>query len=100
VTHHRRGLRRLLRNDDLLEAIERDWKTAALDDKRVAMLEYALKLTNTPWAMTKEDVAALREVGFSDRDVFDIVEVTSYYAYVNRIADGLGVQLETWLPGG
>lgn len=62
------------------------------------MLEYALKLTETPWAMTSQDVSALRKVGFSDRDVLDIVEVTSYYAYVNRISDGLGVQLESWLP--
>lgn len=55
-------------------------------------------LTKTPWAMTSEDVSALREAGFSDRDVLDIVEVTFYYAYVNRISDGLGVRLESWLP--
>ena len=41
---------------------------------------------------------ALRSAGFSDRDVLDICEVVSYYAYANRIADGLGITLETWLP--
>ena len=40
----------------------------------------------------------LRVAGFSDRDVLDIVEVTAYYAYANRIADGLGVNPEGWLP--
>ena len=40
----------------------------------------------------------LRDAGFSDRDILDICEVAGYYAYVNRIADGLGVGLETWLP--
>ena len=44
------------------------------------------------------DVEALRAVGFSDRDILDICEVTSYYAYVNRIADGLGVTVEDWYP--
>ncbi len=55
------------------------------------------KLTRTPAAMRADDVKALREVGFSDADVLHIAEVTSYYAYVNRIADGLGVDLEPWI---
>lgn len=62
------------------------------------MLTYAVKLTVTPGAMVADDVAALRAVGFTDRDVLDIVEVVGYYAYVNRVADGLGVQTESWIP--
>ena len=62
------------------------------------MLTFAVKLTKTPGAMEDADVDALRSAGFSDRDILDIVEVTSYYAYVNRIADGLGIQTETWIP--
>jgi uncharacterized protein YciW len=46
--------------------------------------------------MTSNDVEQLRAVGFSDRDILDIAEVTAYYAYANRIADGLGVELEPW----
>lgn len=61
------------------------------------MLRYSLKLTETPWDMVEQDVAALRDAGFSDRDILDIAEVVSYYAYVNRIADGLGVPLEDWI---
>lgn len=61
------------------------------------MLRYSLKLTRTPWDMLEADVADLRSEGFSDRDILDIVEVVSYYAYVNRIADGLGVDLEDWI---
>lgn len=78
--------------------VERDWRTAGLDPKRIAMLEYAEKLTLRPSEMTREDVDALREAGFSDEDVLHICEVTAYYAYVNRIADGLGVELEPWIP--
>ena len=62
------------------------------------MLTYAVKLTQAPGEMTAADVEALRAVGFSDRDVLDIVEVTAYYAYANRIAVGLGVDPEGWLP--
>ena len=96
--HHRRGLRRLLKDDDLLDQIETDWTTSGITPKRIAMLTYALKLTKEPWTVEEADVAALRTAGFSDRDILDICEVTSYYAYVNRIADGLGVTLESWLP--
>jgi uncharacterized peroxidase-related enzyme len=61
------------------------------------MLEYTEKLTRTPEAMEEADVSRLRAAGFSDRDILDIAEVVGYYAYVNRIADGLGVSIETWL---
>ncbi len=62
------------------------------------MLTYSFKLTCTPGEMVEADVEALRAVGFSDRDVHDICEATAYYAYVNRIADGLGVAVEDWYP--
>jgi len=97
VTHHRRGLRRLLKDDDLLARVEGDWATAGLDDRRVAMLRFADLLTRTPGATSPADVEALHDVGFTDRDVLDIVEVIAYYAYANRIADGLGITLEPWV---
>ena len=61
------------------------------------MLIYATKLTHTPSQMTSSDVDQSRAVEFTDRDVLDIAEVTAYYAYANRIADGLGVPSETWI---
>ena len=59
------------------------------------MLDYAVKLTREPWTMVREDVEALRQVGFDDRGILDINQVTGYFAYVNRLADGLGVELES-----
>ena len=88
MTHHRRGLRRLLRDDDLADAIEADWRTAPLSDRRRAMLDFAVRLTTEP----------VRAEGLTDRDVLDLVEVTAYYAYANRIADGLGLTTEPWIP--
>ena len=58
------------------------------------MCEYVEKLTLRPWDMIAADITALREAGFSDSAILDINQVTSYYAYVNRLADGLGVELE------
>ncbi len=100
MAHHRRGLRRLLKDDELLARVERDWRKAGLDERRVAILEYATKLTLQPGQMVADDVASLRECGLSDRDILDVCEVTAYYAYVNRIADGLGVGLEDGFPDG
>ncbi len=81
-----------------MAAVEHDWTTAPLSSKRMAMLRFAVKLTETPAATSDADVEALREAGFSDRDILDIVEVVGYYAYANRIADGLGLQIEDWIP--
>ncbi len=58
------------------------------------MLDYAAKLTREPWATQEEDVAALREAGFEDAAILDINQVAAYFAFVNRLADGLGVELE------
>lgn len=92
--HHGRGLRRLLRDDALAERVEADFESAGLGPRRLAMLRYAAKLTREPASMRASDVEALRAVGFGDADILGIVEVSAYYAYVNRLVDGLGVQLE------
>jgi len=58
------------------------------------MLDYAEKLTLTPSAVGQDDVDGLRQAGFSDADILDMAQVTAYFAFVNRIAEGLGVELE------
>lgn len=58
------------------------------------MLHYAELLTVRPAAVRDEDIDALRTAGFSDTAILDICQVVSYYNYVNRLADGLGVELE------
>ncbi len=58
------------------------------------MLDYAVGLTRDPGASTAGDAEALRAAGFDDRAILDICQITAYYNYVNRLADGLGVELE------
>lgn len=59
-----------------------------------ALCAYAEKLTLTPQAMTEEDVQALRAAGWSDPEIHDACQVVAYFNYVNRLADGLGVDAE------
>lgn len=64
-----------------------------------ALCDYALKLTVTPAAMADDDLLPLRAEGLDDRAIVDANQVVSYFNYVNRVADGLGVELEeSWPP--
>lgn len=63
------------------------------------MLAYAVKLTVAPHAIGQKDVERLKAVGFDDTAILDICQVVSYYNYVNRLADGLGVELEDFWEG-
>ena len=58
------------------------------------MLDYAVQLTLRPSKMLRADVENLREAGLGDAEILDVCQVTSYYNYVNRLADGLGVERE------
>ena len=78
----------------MVEQLATDWRQANLSEKQRAMLAYAEKLTLTPWDMNIDDVNALKAAGFAERDILDINQITGYFAYVNRLADGLGVPLE------
>jgi len=71
-----------------------DYRQADLQAADLAMLNYAVKLTRSPADMIEADVSSLRTGGFDDRGIHDICAITAYYAFVNRMADGLGVELE------
>ena len=84
----------MLRDDALLERVESDWRAAGLEPERTVMLDYVEKLTLAPASVERSDVEALIAAGFTDADVLGICETAAYYAYANRIADGLGIELE------
>ena len=79
----------------LVKQLAEDYTRAPLPPAERAMLDYAAKLTREPWTMSQADVEHLHVQGWSDAAILDMNIVASYYAYVNRIADGLGVELET-----
>ena len=84
-------------SDDFVERIAREWRSAGLDSANVALCEYAEGLSTTPALMGPEWVERLRAAGFDDRAIHDATQVISYFNYINRIADGLGVDRETWI---
>lgn len=75
-----------------------DWTRAPLGSADRALLTFAVKLTAAPATMTEDDVSGLRAEGFDDRAVSDAVQIVSYFNYINRVADGLGVDLEDGMP--
>jgi len=77
-----------------VESLTDDYRNADLTTRHRAMLDYAWKLTRTPAAMSERDVEVLRAAGFDDAAIHDVAQVTSYFNYINRIADGLGVEPE------
>ena len=76
----------------MAEFIQNDWRKADLSDAQRAMLEYSEKLTLTPAMMEEKDVQALRDAGWTDRDVLDIASACAYFNFRVRIVDGLGLE--------
>ncbi len=74
--------------------MKEDFTQAKLSIADRRMLNFAVALTNAPASCREDDVKALREVGFSDIAIHDIVQVTALFNYYNRLADGLGIDPE------
>ena len=79
---------------EFVDAFLADWRGAGVEPAVLALLVYAEKLTVTPGAMGSEDVGLLRDAGWSDRAILEANLVVAYFAYANRITNGLGVALE------
>ncbi|MCP1199264.1 peroxidase-related enzyme [Notoacmeibacter sp. MSK16QG-6] len=86
LTAHGAALRQLTGDPALAETITQNWRAADLPHRQKAMLAFAEKLSVTPAAMEEADRQALRDAGFSERDIFDIASVTGFYAMSNRLA--------------
>ena len=84
--------------DALVHAVATDWRKAGLSAREQALCAFAVKLTRDQRAMTAEDCDRLRSHGLDDRAVHDAVQVVAYFNYITRVADGLGVEPETFLP--
>ena len=75
-----------------------DYTQATLTEVDLALCDYATKLTAAPSSVRRTDVDRLRDAGLSDRAIADAAQTIAYFNYINRIADGLGVDLEDGMP--
>ena len=95
VEHHSAGLKRLFNNEDrsalFFDTIERDDLKSFFDAKYLAGIKYAKKLTLSLRKVNETDIKLLQQVEFTDGEILEINQVTSYFNYVNRSVLGLGV---------
>lgn len=79
---------------EVADSVREDWRSAGLDRSTTALLEYGEQLTSSADSVGAADVERLRDAGWNDRAIHDAAQVVSYFNYINRIADGLGVDPE------
>ena len=77
-----------------MEALERDYTTAPITAQDRVMVDYVVKLTKDATKVSKDDHARLRAAGFEDRAILQITLIASWFNYINRVADALGVGRE------
>lgn len=75
----------------MVEALRQDYTKAIISEQDRAMLDYVVKLTKDATKCSPEDHKRLREVGFDDRGILQITLIASWFNYINRVADSLGV---------
>lgn len=94
MRHHGEALRAHTQDDHLIQALERNPSAAPLDERCRALVDYALKLTKSAKDVSADDVGRLKAAGLSDGGIHDAVAIVAYFNFVNRIALGLGVDIE------
>jgi uncharacterized peroxidase-related enzyme len=88
---HAEFLRRVTLDDDLVRALREDLATAPISDQDRTMLEYVVKLTKDATRVSPADHERLRASGFDDTAILQITLIASWFNYINRVADALGV---------
>jgi uncharacterized peroxidase-related enzyme len=83
---HGAAVRTLSGDPALGELMAMNYRAARLPERERAMLDFAVKLTAEPWRVEEVDRAALRRVGFSDRDIWDIAAIAGFFNMTNRVA--------------
>ena len=81
-------------NQELIDALQRDYTTAPITPQERVMLDYVVKLTKDATKVWKDDHERLRAAGFDDRAILQITLIASWFNYINRVADALGVGQE------
>ena len=92
LTAHGAAVRQLSGDPVLGELLAMNYRAADLSPRHRAMLDFAWKLTEAPATVGEDDRALLRDVGFSDRDIWDVAAVASFYNMTNRMASAVDMR--------
>ncbi len=92
---HEKDLRSVVESDEQRQAVQMDYRMANLSPRDLTLLDFAVKLTKSPSGVRKDDLEALRGHGLTDEQIVDAVHCISYFNFINRVLDGLGVDPET-----
>ena len=77
-----------------MKALRQDYKTAPISEQDRVMLDYVVKVTKDATKVSPDDHARLHAVGFDDQGILQITLITSWFNYINRVADALGIGRE------
>jgi uncharacterized peroxidase-related enzyme len=94
VAHHSAALSRYVKDQGFIARLADSPRGVALGPKERAMVDYAIALTKDPRSLTHENITELRRRGMDDEDILNLALIAAYFNFVNRLADGLGVDLE------
>ena len=81
-------------DEDLVRALQEDYKSAPISEQDRVMLDYVVQLTKDATKISRQDHEKLRAAGFDDKAILQITLIASWFNYINRVADALGVGRE------
>ncbi len=91
---HEKDLRSVVESDEQRQAVQEDYRSAGLTPREVGILDFAVALTRSPSGVRKDHLDDLRRHGLTDEQIVDAVHCVSYFNFINRVLDGLGVDPE------
>jgi uncharacterized peroxidase-related enzyme len=94
IDSHAEFLRRVTLSQELIDALKRDYTIAPVTAQERVMIDYVVKLTKDATRISRTDHEQLRSVGFDDKAILQITLIASWFNYINRVADALGVGRE------
>ncbi len=92
INHHAEALNFYWKDEKRLKTLIEDFRNCDISTRMKKILEYAVKLTETPQSIQESDIEELKKEELNDNQILDINLITSYFNFVNRIANGLGVE--------
>ena len=87
----------MTKDQKLVDEIAANWKKSGLTVQQKAICYFAEKLTLSPGKIDKSDIQKIKDFGYIDSEISEIVQIISYFNYINRVADGLGLEPEDFI---